>query len=172
LLTVERLIIFYLCKLSHLILFLLDALSGQYLLLKSQGNLKREWISGQLHLQQQQQQQQQCAALYRTRVTWKLESSKMPCLRGSRASMTMYAIFSGSLSSGLFTSLQHHHQRTGRLPFAFSQVQPQNPSFDVGHGQKVLQRPHKMCRAYFFPRGAVSLVVLLQSMLPQTDTRT
>jgi hypothetical protein len=84
----------------------------------------------------------------------------------------MYAIFSGSLSSGLFTYLQQHHQ--GRLPIAFSQVQSQNLSPDVGYDQKALRRPHQclskeMCQAYFFPHGAVNHAVPLQFMSPQPD---
>jgi hypothetical protein len=152
--------LFYLCEPSQFDLFFLDLLF--FLTVKTV-----QLASGNLC-----QQQQQCAALCPTRATWKLEFSKTMCLHGSRASTTTYAISSGSLSLGLFTSLQQHHQ--GRLPSAFSQVQSRNPSPDMGYDQKALLRPHQClsmetCQAYFFPHGAVHLAVLLQSMSPQSD---
>jgi hypothetical protein len=121
------------------------------------------------------QQQQQCAALCQTRATWKLEYSKTPCLHGSRAFTTMYAIFFGNPSLGLFTSLRQHHQ--GRLPTASFQVRSQNPSLDVSYDQKVLQRLHQClsmerCQACYFPHGAVSPAVLHKSTLPQPDIQT
>lgn len=100
----------------------------------------------------------------------------MPSLHGSRAFTTTYATSSGSLSLGLSTSLPRHHQRTGRLQFAFSQVQSQNPSLDVGYNQKAQRVPHQclfteMCQVCCFPHGAVDLAVL-QSMLPQPNIQT
>jgi hypothetical protein len=161
---------YYSClyKSLHLNFFLLDALSGHHFLLKTQGSSEREWISGQL-----QQQHRQCAAHYQIRATWKLESSKTLFPHGSRASTTTYAIFFGSLSLGLFTSLRQLHQRMGRPLFAFYQVQSQIQSLDVGYDQKALQRlPTERCQACCFPHGAVSLVAHLQSMLPHPDIQT